>query len=161
MGKDASPPHPHPPPHAANATESGTVTSQMSAAETDAEVAGEFVSCGRFSESFWSSDERCISVLMHKLKAAKQTSTDILQMVATRAAMEEDLGKRLAKVAKGALGSEEVGTIREALRTIRAEMDKEALTHLELGRQLRAEIERPLTAFINDQRNKRRAQTTL
>ncbi|KAJ2840692.1 formin-binding protein [Coemansia sp. 'formosensis'] len=159
MGKDASPPHP-PPPHA-NATDNGTVNSQMSTAETDAEVAGEFVSCGRFSESFWSSDERCISVLMHKLKAAKQTSTDILQLVATRAAMEEDLGKRLAKVAKGALGSEEVGTIREALRTIRAELDKEALTHLELGRQLRSEIEKPLTAFINDQRNKRRAQTTL
>ncbi|KAJ2325937.1 formin-binding protein, partial [Coemansia sp. RSA 2681] len=104
---------------------------------------------------------RCISVLMHKLKAAKQTSNDILQLITTRAAMEEDLGKRLGKIARSALGSEEVGSIKEALRTVRAEMESSAKTHSDLARQLRAEIERPLTAFINDQRNKRRAQTTI
>ncbi|KAJ2256526.1 formin-binding protein [Coemansia sp. RSA 455] len=169
MGKDASPPaHPH-----SNGADSGdagstlpgagTVTSVagMSVAETDAELSAEFVSSARFSESFWSTDERCISVLMHKLKAAKQTSNDILQLITTRATMEEDLGKRLGKVAKSALGSEEVGSIKEALRTVRAEMESSAKTHSDLARQLRSEIERPLSAFINDQRNKRRAQTTI
>ncbi|KAJ2071032.1 formin-binding protein [Coemansia sp. S155-1] len=169
MGKDASPPaHPH-----SNAADggdasstlpgAGTVTSVagMSVAETDAELSAEFVSSARFSESFWSTDERCISVLMHKLKAAKQTSNDILQLITTRATMEEDLGKRLGKVAKSALGSEEVGSIKEALRTVRAEMESSAKTHSDLARQLRSEIERPLSAFINDQRNKRRAQTTI
>ncbi|KAJ2909200.1 formin-binding protein, partial [Coemansia aciculifera] len=146
-----------------NPGNSGTVTSAagMSVAETDAELLAEFVASGRFSESFWSTDERCISVLMHKLKAAKQTSADILQLITTRATMEEDLGKRLGKVAKSALGSEEVGSIKEALRTVRAEMENSAKTHSDLARQLRSEIERPLTAFMADQRNKRRAQTTI
>ncbi|KAJ2445132.1 formin-binding protein, partial [Coemansia sp. RSA 2424] len=168
-GNDASPPShpPHSNDHGAEAANGGggggTVTSAagMSVAETDAELLAEFVSSGRFSESFWSNDERCISVLMHKLKAAKQTSNDILQLITTRAAMEEDLGKRLGKIARSALGSEEVGSIKEALRTVRAEMESSAKTHSDLARQLRAEIERPLTAFINDQRNKRRAQTTI
>ncbi|KAJ2879671.1 formin-binding protein [Coemansia aciculifera] len=168
MGKDASPPaHPHSNGADGDASSSlpgaGTVTSVagMSVAETDAELSAEFVSSARFSESFWSTDERCISVLMHKLKAAKQTSNDILQLITTRATMEEDLGKRLGKVAKSALGSEEVGSIKEALRTVRAEMESSAKTHSDLARQLRSEIERPLSAFINDQRNKRRAQTTI
>ncbi|KAJ1820796.1 formin-binding protein [Coemansia sp. RSA 2675] len=164
MGKDASPPaHPHSADGGGDSAPTGTVTSAagMSVAETDAELSAEFVSGSRFSDSFWSNDERCISVLMHKLKAAKQTSNDILQLITTRATMEEDLGKRLGKVAKSALGSEEVGSIKEALRTVRAEMENSAKTHSDLARQLRSEIERPLTAFINDQRNKRRAQTTI
>ncbi|KAJ2476728.1 formin-binding protein, partial [Coemansia sp. RSA 2320] len=142
---------------------SGTVTSAagMSVAETDAELAADFVCSERFSERFWSTDERCISVLMHKLKAAKQTTADILQLVATRAAIEEELGKKLGKLARAGLGSEEVNTLKEALRTVRAETDCAARTHAELARQLRAEVEKPLGQFMGDQRIKRRAQTAL
>ncbi|KAI7820583.1 hypothetical protein BX661DRAFT_134204, partial [Kickxella alabastrina] len=114
-----------------------------------------------FADNFWSLDERCISVLMHKLKNAKQTSCDILQMVSTRATMEDDLGKKLAKLSRAGLGTEEVGSIKDALRTVRAEMESNAKCHLELARQLRTEIEKPLSSFINDQRAKRRAQTSI
>ncbi|KAJ2338989.1 formin-binding protein, partial [Coemansia erecta] len=140
----------------------GTVTSAGSVAETTtAEMPADFVCGTRFADHFWSSDERCISVLMHKLKSAKQTSADVLHMAAARAAMEEELGKKLGKLARAGLGSEEVGETRAALRTVRAEMESAAKAHADLARQLRAEIEKPLGAFIADQRTKRRAQTVV
>ncbi|KAJ2086428.1 formin-binding protein [Coemansia sp. RSA 986] len=141
----------------ADATDAGTIKSNATAPEMHAE----FVCAERFADNFWSADERCISVLMHKLKNAKQTCTDILQMVQARAQMEEDLGKKLAKQSRAGLGCEEVGSIKDALRTIRAELESNSKSHLDLARQLRAEIEKPLATFITDQRTKRRAQTTI
>ncbi|KAJ2793541.1 formin-binding protein, partial [Coemansia helicoidea] len=140
----------------------GTVTStgQLSAVES-VDVAAGFVCSERFANRFWTDDERCISVLMHKLKSAKQTCSDMLSMVGMRAAMEEELGKKLGKLARAGLGSEEVGGTKDALRTMRAELDANARAHTELAKQLRAEIERPLAAFIADQRLKRRAQTMI
>ncbi|KAJ2560043.1 formin-binding protein [Coemansia sp. RSA 1933] len=137
--------------------DAGTIKSTTTAPEMHAD----FVCGKRFADNFWSADERCISVLMHKLKNAKQTCSDILQMVQARAQMEEELGKKLAKQARAGLGCEEVGSIKDALRTIRAELEANAKSHLELARQLRAEIEKPLATFISDQRTKRRAQTTI
>ncbi|KAJ2803987.1 formin-binding protein [Coemansia guatemalensis] len=136
-------------------------TAGASVADTTSEMPADFVCSERFADNFWSTDERCISVLMHKLKSAKQTCTDVLQMVATRASLEEDLGKRLNKLSRSGLGSEEVGGIKDALRTMRAEMETNAKAHLDLAKQLRAEIEKPLSTFIADQRTKRRAQTTV
>ncbi|KAJ2235561.1 formin-binding protein [Coemansia sp. RSA 485] len=142
-------------------TIAGTVKSNgnVSVAETGVEIAADFVCSERFADNFWSTDERCISVLMHKLKSAKQTSADILQMITTRANVEEDMGKKLMKLSRSGLGSEEVGSIKDALRSVRTEMETNAKSHMELARQLRAEIEKPLGQFINDQRMKRRAQT--
>lgn len=141
----------------------GTVTSNtgVSVAGTDADTKAEFVCKDRFADHFWSTDERCISVLMHKLKSAKQTSQDILQMVSARATMEEELGKKLSKLSRSALGSEEVGGLKIALRTVRSELEQGAKTHIELAKQLRADIEKPLATFITEQRNKRRAQTNV
>ncbi|KAJ2780632.1 formin-binding protein [Coemansia javaensis] len=142
----------------------GTLTSVggVSAADTAGTVmAADFVCSERFSDNFWTTDERCISVLMHKLKSAKQTCTDILAMVAARANMEEELGKKIAKLARAGLGAEEVGGTKEALRTVRAELEANAKAHVELAKQLRAEIERPLASFISDQRLKRRTQTAI
>ncbi|KAJ1903810.1 formin-binding protein [Coemansia sp. IMI 209127] len=147
----------HPSVGTADAIDAGTLKSNATAPEMHAE----FVSSERFADNFWSADERCISVLMHKLKNAKQTCSDILQMVQARAQMEEDLGKKLAKQSRAGLGCEEVGSIKDALRTIRTELERNSKSHLDLARQLRAEIEKPLATFIADQRTKRRAQTTV
>ncbi|KAJ1842185.1 formin-binding protein, partial [Coemansia sp. RSA 2708] len=145
-----------------DASHMNTVTSAGSVAETTAaEVAADFVCSARFADHFWSSDERCIGVLMHKLKSAKQTCTDVLHVATARAQMEEELGKKLGKLARAGLGAEEVGATRSALRTVRAEMEAAAKAHGDLAKQLRAEIERPLAAFIGDQRAKRRAQTAV
>ncbi|KAJ1852784.1 formin-binding protein [Coemansia sp. RSA 1822] len=138
-----------------------TVKSTGSVAETQAEMPADFVCSTRFADHFWSTDERCISVLMHKLKSAKQTCTDILHMATQRAQMEEDLGKRMAKLARAGLGTEEVGETKAALRTVRAEMESTARVHTDLAKQIRTEIERPLSSFIADQRAKRRAQTNI
>ncbi|KAI8320563.1 hypothetical protein GQ54DRAFT_290987 [Martensiomyces pterosporus] len=121
----------------------------------------EFVCGDRFADNFWSRDDRCISVLMHKLKNAKQTCNDILHVITARASLEEELGKKMLKISRASLGSEELGTIKDALRSVRAEMESTAKTHLELGKQLRTELEKPLTGFMDAQRQKRRAQTTV
>ncbi|KAJ2496670.1 formin-binding protein [Coemansia sp. RSA 1972] len=157
LGKDEEPTVQSP----TKQTVHSTVKSTGSVAETQAEMPADFVCSTRFADHFWSTDERCISVLMHKLKSAKQTCTDILHMATQRAQMEEDLGKRMAKLARAGLGTEEVGETKAALRTVRAEMESTARVHTDLAKQIRTEIERPLSAFISDQRAKRRAQTSV
>ncbi|KAJ2207147.1 formin-binding protein, partial [Coemansia sp. RSA 521] len=157
LGKDEEPTVQSPTKQAVH----NTVKSTSSVAETQAEMPADFVCSTRFADHFWSTDERCISVLMHKLKSAKQTCTDILHMATQRAQMEEDLGKRMAKLARAGLGTEEVGETKAALRTVRAEMESTARVHTDLAKQIRTEIERPLSAFISDQRAKRRAQTSV
>ncbi|KAJ1946255.1 formin-binding protein, partial [Linderina pennispora] len=132
----------------------------VSTAET-ADMHADFVCTERFADNFWSEDGRCVSVLTTKLKNAKQSCLDLLTMVSKRAEIEEELGKKMLKLSRGALGCEEVGTIKDAFRCVRVEMENTAKTHLDLAKQLRTELEKPFLGFMDDQKRKRRAQTSV
>ncbi|ORX71766.1 hypothetical protein DL89DRAFT_265481 [Linderina pennispora] len=123
----------------------------VSTAET-ADMHADFVCTERFADNFWSEDGRCVSVLTTKLKNAKQSCLDLLTMVSKRAEIEEELGKKMLKL--------KVGTIKDAFRCVRVEMENTAKTHLDLAKQLRTELEKPFLGFMDDQKRKRRAQTS-
>ncbi|PVV01426.1 hypothetical protein BB560_004156 [Smittium megazygosporum] len=95
----------------------------------------------RFSENFWSSDDRGVNVLIHKLKNAKQTCSDISSLLSARAQLEEDYGKKLLKLSRASLGSEEIGK----------ELEITGKSHITLSASIKKEIEVPLNSLTNQQ----------
>jgi len=66
----------------------------------------------RFSDSFWDAHDEGFAVLMERMKAAKHTCVELLDLFKARADMEEELGKKLMKLAKGStLGKDESGSV--------------------------------------------------
>ncbi|KAJ1920856.1 formin-binding protein [Mycoemilia scoparia] len=121
----------------------------------------EISSSARFSENFWSDDDRGVEVVMKKMQSAKQTLTDIHRLFASRAQLEEEYGKKLLKLSRAGLGSEELGTTLDALHTVRSELEESAGAHLKLGKQFREELAQPLYKFIEKQRQKRKQQQAI
>ena len=54
----------------------------------------------KFEDSFWGDTDEGFGVLLARIKQGKYTCKEILEVVSTRAAIEEDYSKKLAKLAK-------------------------------------------------------------
>lgn len=57
-----------------------------------------------FSDNFWGEGDRGFEVLYDRMRVGKHVAEDILEIIAQRAAIEEDYSKKLAKLAKIAVG---------------------------------------------------------
>jgi len=55
----------------------------------------------RFEDSFWGEKDEGFGVLLARIKQGKATAKEILEVVAKRAAIEEEYCKSLSKLAKG------------------------------------------------------------
>lgn len=98
---------------------------------------------------------------MTKLRQSKQTMQDVQWFFSQRASIEEDYGKKLAKLAKATLGKEEGGTLKEAIVGSREEIASIGRAHLELAGRIRAELDAATGKFIDVQREQRKAQTAV
>ncbi|KAF9982481.1 hypothetical protein BGZ75_006132 [Mortierella antarctica] len=74
----------------------------------------------------------------------------------TRAALEEDYGKRLLKLSKSPLGKDELGSLRDSLDVIRYEIEATGKSHIELASKMRDQLESALAEFNNNQKDKRK-----
>lgn len=64
-----------------------------------------------------------------------------------RAEIEAEYAKRLAKLAKAALGKDETGATRQALDVVRAEIDTTSRVHSDLSTMIRKDLEGSLAEF--------------
>ncbi|TDL16909.1 hypothetical protein BD410DRAFT_754900 [Rickenella mellea] len=104
-----------------------------------------------FCNAFWGQADGGVDVLLARMRGAGRAMEELRGFWKERAAIEEDYGKRLSKLAKQTLGRDEIGELRNSLDTLRLETDKQATAHLELARQVRTEMEEPATAFVTKQ----------
>ncbi|KAJ1678451.1 formin-binding protein, partial [Spiromyces aspiralis] len=116
----------------------------------------EISSTCRFANNFWSDDDKGVVVLTRKLQNAKHTMANIHRVMAARAQLEEEYGKKLLKLSRNTLGQEELGTTRDSLHCFRNELESSANTHIKLSKQIRDDLIKPLAAFIEQQRQKRK-----
>ncbi len=63
----------------------------------------------KFSENFWGDEDKGFDVLLERMKCAKHTLGDLLQLFQDRASMEEEFSKKLGKLAKLPMGEGEEG----------------------------------------------------
>ncbi|KAJ3303060.1 hypothetical protein HDV03_004221 [Kappamyces sp. JEL0829] len=86
------------------------------------------------------------------MKRSKRTSEEVYTLLKERAAIEEEYGKKLAKLAKNFTPlKEDKGTLLDSLDVLRNEMERSARTHLDLSQDLKAKLAVPLQDFIDSQ----------
>ncbi|RKP37846.1 hypothetical protein BJ085DRAFT_41138 [Dimargaris cristalligena] len=114
-----------------------------------------------FANSFWGKDDRGVTVLMNRLRNSKQTCQELQTMFTTRAAIEEEFGKKLLKLARTPLGKNEIGTLKDSLTSVKSELEISAKAHIDLAHQIKVELENTTNDFVNKQREKRKLQTSV
>ncbi|KAJ3153792.1 hypothetical protein HDU86_005125 [Geranomyces michiganensis] len=104
-----------------------------------------------FATSFWGDNDKGLEVLMARMKQGKHVCEEVHAMLKERATIEDEYGKRMAKLAKSFNPREEIGTLRDSLEVVKGEIDKCAKAHLELAQEIRTKLEKPLSDFIATQ----------
>ncbi|KAJ3007248.1 UNVERIFIED_CONTAM: hypothetical protein HDU68_003619, partial [Siphonaria sp. JEL0065] len=104
-----------------------------------------------FANSFWGDNDKGLDVLISRMKNGKHVTAEVGALFKERAAIEEEFGKRLAKLAKAFTTTEEIGTLRESLDLVKAELETSARAHLDIANEIRIQLEKPVTDFLAGQ----------
>ncbi|XP_067415966.1 F-BAR domain only protein 1 [Emydura macquarii macquarii] len=89
-----------------------------------------------FGEHFWGEKNQGFDVLYHNMKHGQVSTKELADFVRERATVEETYAKSMAKLAKMAANSTQLGTFAPLWEVFRISSDKLALCHLELVRKL-------------------------
>ncbi|TPX48106.1 hypothetical protein SeLEV6574_g02234 [Synchytrium endobioticum] len=114
-----------------------------------------------FETSFWGDADKGLDQLMSRMRAGKHVGEDLALMLKDRASIEEDYGKKLAKLAKTFSPKEEIGSLRESLDVIQKELEATARVHLDLASAIKVQLERPLNDLVNSQSTIRKGQNSI
>lgn len=76
--------------------------------------------------------------------------------IAARASIEDEYSRKLLNLSKKALGSQESGTLRTSLDTMRGEVEAMAKQHQGIAAQMKTELEEPLAAFAGGMKERRK-----
>ncbi|KAK9237654.1 hypothetical protein V1525DRAFT_360172 [Lipomyces kononenkoae] len=115
-----------------------------------------------FSNNFWGMEERGVTAMFQRMREAKQTCEEIKAFYKERIMIEDEYSRRLLALSRKALGSNELGTLRASLDTVRGETEQMGKAHANTATQIKAELEDPLLAFAAAMRERRKmVQTTL
>ncbi|KAI0686281.1 hypothetical protein BC835DRAFT_1513491 [Cytidiella melzeri] len=113
-----------------------------------------------FCNAFWGPNDAGVEVLFARMRGALRTTEELRNFWKERAVIEEQYAKKLAGLAKMALGRDEVGELRSSLDTLRTETEKQASYHLNLAQQVKNDIETSTTAYLNRQLHHKKSQQT-
>lgn len=73
-----------------------------------------------------------------------------------RASIEEDYARKLLSLCRKSLGSQELGTLKTSLDTLRGEVECMGKQHQNNAAQMRSELEEPLAAFSGGMKERRK-----
>ncbi|KAK2463074.1 hypothetical protein APHAL10511_004729 [Amanita phalloides] len=124
---------------------------------------GSYASGSRdFCNSFWGDGDEGTTVLFTRMKSAIRTSEELQNFWSQRALIEEELGKRLATLAKMPIGVDETGELRTCLQTMVIETQRQAESHILLASNIRRHLVEPFVHFHEKQiEHKRSAQAPI
>lgn len=75
---------------------------------------------------------------------------------AARATIEDDYARKLMSLCRKSLGSQEMGTLKHSLDTMRGEVESMAKQHASIAAQMKTELEEPLAAFAGGMKERRK-----
>ena len=70
----------------------------------------------RFEDNYWGERDNGFDVILNRMRSGKQTCKDIIEIVEAHAVLEEDYARKLAKLAKMAVGKVSKQRERERVR---------------------------------------------
>lgn len=73
-----------------------------------------------------------------------------------RASIEDEYARKLLSLSRKALGSQESGSLKTSLDTVRGEVEAMAKQHQSIATQMKSELEEPLAAFAGGMKERRK-----
>lgn len=86
----------------------------------------------------------------------KHKLTPELTTIAARASIEDEYARKLLSLCRKSLGSQEIGTLKTSLDTVRGEVEGMAKQHQNNAAQMKSELEEPLAAFAGGMKERRK-----
>jgi hypothetical protein len=83
------------------------------------------------------------------------SNTDFSKIKA-RSSIEDEYSRKLLNLSKKTLGSQESGTLRTSMDTVRGELEAMAKQHQGIAAQMKTELEEPLAAFAGGIKERRK-----
>ncbi|KAB5542919.1 hypothetical protein GE09DRAFT_1225066 [Coniochaeta sp. 2T2.1] len=109
-----------------------------------------------FANNFWGKDDAGVSPLLERMHAAKTTCDELKSFYNARASIEDDYARKLMSLCRKSLGSQEMGTLKHSLDTVRGEVESIAKQHQNIATQMKTELEEPLAAFAGGMKERRK-----
>ncbi|KAI0669576.1 hypothetical protein C8Q78DRAFT_1070680 [Trametes maxima] len=109
-----------------------------------------------FCNAFWGLGDGGVEVLFARMRGAMRTMEELKNFWKERAAIEEQYAKRLAGLARLALGRDEIGELRASLDTLKQETEKQAHSHLLVAQAIRNDLEGSTSVFLGKQQQHKR-----
>lgn len=110
-----------------------------------------------FANNFWGKDDNGVQVLFQRMNDSKQTLDEIQAFVKERIAIEEEYARKLQVLSRRALGTNEIGSLKEALDVIKTTTESTGKTHADASQQFKDQLAAPLDQFTAQSRTKRKS----
>ncbi|KAM4062870.1 putative adipose-regulatory protein (Seipin) domain-containing protein [Hirsutella rhossiliensis] len=109
-----------------------------------------------FANNFWGKDDAGVGPLLDRMQGAKQTCDELKSFYSARASIEDEYARKLLNLCRKSLGTQEMGTLRTSLDTVRGEVESMAKQHQSIAAQMKTELEEPLAAFAGGMKERRK-----
>ncbi|TPX18864.1 uncharacterized protein E0L32_011479 [Thyridium curvatum] len=109
-----------------------------------------------FANNFWGKEDAGVGPLLGRMAAAKSTNDELRSFYAARASIEDEYARKLLSLCRKSLGSQEMGTLKTSLDTVRGELEGMAKQHQSIAAQMKTELEEPLAAFAGGMKERRK-----
>ncbi|SPN97440.1 related to cell division control protein (Cdc15) [Cephalotrichum gorgonifer] len=109
-----------------------------------------------FANNFWGKDDAGVGPLLERMHSAKLTSDELRAFYSARASIEDDYARKLVSLCRKPLGSQEMGSLKISLDTVRAEVEAMARQHQNVAAQMKSELDEPLAAFAGSMKERRK-----
>ncbi|PHH89695.1 hypothetical protein CDD83_5476 [Cordyceps sp. RAO-2017] len=109
-----------------------------------------------FANNFWGKDDAGVGPLLDRMHGAKQTCDELKSFYSARASIEDEYARKLLSLCRKTLGTQEMGTLRTSLDTVRGEVESMAKQHQSIAAQMKTELEEPLAAFAGGMKERRK-----
>ncbi|KAG8985000.1 hypothetical protein FRB90_005000 [Tulasnella sp. 427] len=104
-----------------------------------------------FCNGFWGLGDLGVDVLFTRMRGAERTMGELLAFWTERIKIEAEYAKKLGKLAKFPLGTEEIGGYRTALDRLKAETEAQSAQHVECLLTMKRELEKKASEFAEKQ----------
>lgn len=108
------------------------------------------------ANNFWGKDDAGVDPLLERLHNAKQTCDELKAFYTARSALEEEYARKLLQLSRKPLGSQERGTLKISMDTLRGEVESMGKAHQGIAQQMKTELEEPLAAFTGAMKERRK-----
>ncbi|KAM5375736.1 hypothetical protein ACJZ2D_005919 [Fusarium nematophilum] len=109
-----------------------------------------------FANNFWGKDDAGVGPMLSRMATAKTTCDELRSFYGARASIEEEYSRKLMNLCRKSLGSQESGTLKTSLDTVRGEVEQMAKQHQNIAAQMKTELEEPLAAFAGGMKERRK-----